>query len=109
MWLQIGSRKLLKNIFDFYKMLNSDVRQSSIKDLALLARVVEHKNIYFKSAWAKYQLAKQGTLKIVPGERVLRAMEQDYYKMHEMFYGEKISWDEITKQLAAFEQSFNTV
>lgn len=96
-----------RHFFDFYKMLHSEARQSSVNDLKLLARVVEHKSIYFKSAWANYKSARQGTLKIIPNERVLRAMELDYYKMSEMFYGTKISWDEIVRHLNEFEITFN--
>jgi len=96
-----------RHYYDFHKLLCSDISNNAANNLELLARVRDHKNLYFRAAWANYATANKGTLKIIPGQRALSAMESDYNKMSEMFYGDKISWSEIIDKLASFEASFN--
>jgi len=35
-------------------------------------------------------------------------MENDYEKMAEMFYGEKVLWSEILTEISNFKKYFNT-
>lgn len=96
-----------RHFYDFYRLIESPLKQSAESDLDLLARVAEHKAIYFRAKWASYDTAKKGKLRLIPGERVLKKMEQDYRAMSEMFYGEVPTWKEIIDEIAAFEKSFN--
>lgn len=96
-----------RHFYDFYRLINSPLKQSAEGDLNLLARVAEHKAVYFRAKWASYYAARKGTLKLTPDERVLKEMEQDYRAMSEMFYGKVPTWQEIIDGIAAFEESFN--
>lgn len=96
-----------RHFFDFYCLLNSDGKAKALANIDLLEKVAAHKNIYFKAAWANYLTAKKGSLKLIPEEKVMKAMEADYKAMSEMFAGDVPSWDEIIKDVKEFEDDFN--
>jgi hypothetical protein len=92
---------------DFYELINKGVSKSATAKLELLARVAEHKNLFFKSSWAKYGEATKGTLRIAPPEQRLKALRDDYAKMQQMFFGEQPEFDKIIALLKQWESDFN--
>ncbi len=70
-----------RHYYDLYRLLQTKHKKEAAKDLDLLARVAEHKGIYFRAGWAKYEEAKKGSLKLFPGERVEDFMRRDYEQM----------------------------
>lgn len=92
---------------DFYELIHKGVSKSANAKLELLARVAEHKNLFFKSSWAKYGEATKGTLRIAPPEQRLKALRDDYAKMQQMFFGEQPEFDKIIALLKKWESDFN--
>ncbi len=92
---------------DFYELIHKGVSKSATAKLELLARVAEHKNLFFKSSWAKYGEATQGTLRIAPPQQRLKALRDDYAKMQQMFFGEQPEFDKIIALLKQWESNFN--
>ena len=97
-----------RHYYDFFCMLNSDVKDDALKDITLLEIVAEHKELYYRAAWAKYNLAKKGTLKLIPSELNLKHMEQDYTQMGVMFFENPPAWIDIIDTIRRFEESFNS-
>ncbi|MDI1247745.1 MAG: nucleotidyl transferase AbiEii/AbiGii toxin family protein, partial [Lacunisphaera sp.] len=54
----------------------------------LRARVVEHKQVFFPAAWARYEMAVPGTFLLVPPEERLAQMATDYQEMQIMYFRE---------------------
>ncbi len=96
-----------RHFFDFYCLLNSHGKAKALENVDLLEKVAAHKNLYFKAAWANYLTAKQGSLKLIPQKKVMKAMEADYKAMSEMFPGNVPSWKEIISLIDLFEKDFN--
>jgi hypothetical protein len=96
-----------RHYYDFYCLLKSSYKAEATKDAELLERVAAHKSIYFRAAWASYETAKKGSLKLVPNARVLTEMENDYELMSEMFFKGPPAWGEILKEISLFETEFN--
>jgi predicted nucleotidyltransferase component of viral defense system len=96
-----------RHYYDFYCLLNSEVKEIALNNIDLLEKVVLHKSLYFKSAWANYATAKKGTLKIIPDKTILDSMGKDYQAMAEMFFQSPPNWDEIVRSLTIFEKEFN--
>lgn len=96
-----------RHYFDFYCLLNSEGKVKALANLDLLDKVATHKTLYFKSAWANYNSAKLGTLKLIPGDKVRNAMEADYKAMSEMFAGDTPEWKAIISLIQDFEKEFN--
>ncbi|MBP9673858.1 MAG: nucleotidyl transferase AbiEii/AbiGii toxin family protein [Bacteriovoracaceae bacterium] len=98
-----------RHYYDFYCLLKSAVKEKAQSDLNLLKRVTEHNDIYFKATWANYLTAKKGSLKLIPGQRVLDDMRRDYRSMESMLFGEIPTWENIIKTISDFESAFNTI
>jgi hypothetical protein len=92
---------------DFYELIHKGVSKSATAKLDLLARVAEHKNLFFKSSWARYGEAVIGTLRVAPTEHRLKALRDDYGKMQQMFFGEPPEFDKIISLLKQWESEFN--
>lgn len=104
---KIFPSRISRHYYDFYCLLNSDIKKIAASDHALLERVAIHKSIYFASAWANYETACRGTLKLIPPTRVLKALEGDYQHMKVMFFGEVPDWNRIIEKIHKFETEFN--
>lgn len=73
----------------------------------LRARVVEHKQVFFPSAWSKYETAVPGTFRLVPPDYRLTALAADYRAMEQMFFGPVRPWAEIVSRLRELEAAIN--
>ena len=96
-----------RHFFDFYKLIQSDIKNLAISAPKLLTRVAEHKKIYYRAGWANYDSAAKGTLCLTSNQTVLKILEKDYKKMHAMFYGNEVKWGIIISGIKNFENEFN--
>lgn len=92
---------------DFYEMVRRGVGTSAVAKLELLARVAQHKNLFFKTSWARYNEACKGSLRVMPPGHRLKALRDDYAKMQQMFFGEPPVFDDILALLRQWESEFN--
>ena len=96
-----------RHYYDLYLMAQSEVKAEALADSQLLENVVEFKKRFYPRGWAQYDQAKPGSLKLIPPERVLKAMRKDYDVMGEMIFGRHPSFDEIIEGLAKLEAEIN--
>ncbi len=78
-----------------------------MRDSDLLARVVNHKRTYFQSAWANYDTAQPGSLRLVPPDHRLADLRADHQQMQEMFTEAPPPFDDILRQLRSIEDRLN--
>jgi hypothetical protein len=64
---------------------------------------VRHKETFYPCAWARYDLAIPGTLKLVPTGAGISALKQDYRDMATMIFGDPPRFDSIMEKLTALE------
>jgi len=69
--------------------------------------VVKHKETFYSSGWVRYDLAKPGSLRLVPLENRRGVLEQDYKKMAVMIFCEPPSFGWILDRLANLEKEIN--
>lgn len=96
-----------RDCYDVCQMAAHPAGQRALEDLDLLARVVRHKRTYFQSAWANYDAAKPGTLRLVPPAHRLADLKTDYQQMRTMFTEPPPPFDEILRQLQRIEDTIN--
>lgn len=96
-----------RHFCDFFEMVRRGVSASATRQPELLARVAEHKSLFFRSSWAKYHEALKGTLRVAPPEHRVQALRQDYGRMQQMFFGEPPAFDAIIDGLRRWESEFN--
>lgn len=70
-------------------------------------RVVAWKGLFFGSSWARYDLAKLGTFRLVPPLARLAALRRDYQAMRDMYLSEPSSFDDVLATLADLERPIN--
>jgi hypothetical protein len=80
---------------------------AAIDQHELRERVVAWKGQFFGSGWAKYDLAKPGTFRLVPPEHRLPGLKRDYEAMREMYLSEPVAFDEVLSALAELERRIN--
>ncbi len=96
-----------RHYYDLARMAASPVKAAALADRELLASVVAFKQRFYPRTWARYDLAAPGSLRLLPGERGLAAVEADYRAMADMIFGRIPDFAEIVAQLRALEKEIN--
>jgi Nucleotidyl transferase AbiEii toxin, Type IV TA system len=86
----------------------TDLGATSINDVAMLETVRRYKQRYYPSAWARYDLASPGTLRIRPSDAKSRKLASDYRAMRSMFFTDPWSFSEVLDQLGQVEKMINS-
>ena len=70
--------------------------------------MVEFKERFYYSSWARYDLALPGSFRLSPPENQIPALERDYREMRDMFYRQPPQFTAVLAGLAALEQEINS-
>ncbi len=97
-----------RHYYDLYKLAVSPIKDLALVDLKLLGDVVSFKTTLLSIAWARYELARPGTFRLMPSATHAAALEKDYREMAMMIFGDPPKFDEILRVLAALEHEINT-
>lgn len=96
-----------RHYYDLAMMALSPVKQAALADMGMLLSVAEFKQRFYPCAWARYDLAQPGTLRLVPEGAALDAVRGDYRAMVNMMFGKPLEFDEMMKVLQALETEIN--
>lgn len=96
-----------RHYYDLWCMAGSPVKDAALRDPDLLRQVVEFKDRFYPSGSAHYELAKPGTMRLLPPENGLPVLWADYGHMRNMIFGEKPEFDEILRVLRTLEAEIN--
>jgi len=67
-----------RDLYDLVALANHQAGKRAIQDLALLTRVVNFKDRYFRGSWSNFETARSGTFRIVPPDHRLAELRTDY-------------------------------
>lgn len=98
-----------RHYYDLYCMANSFVKKNAYENMELLQKVVEFKEKFYRCPWAKYEDAKIGTMKLMPPERNMQVLSDDYQHMQNMIFGKKIPFDTILDGIEKLENEMNVL
>ena len=96
-----------RHYYDLYMMSLDMPIEKLLEYIDLLDRVVEFKKKFYPRGWARYDLAKKGTLKLVPDKFRIDELEKDYKAMQDMLFGYKPSFNEIMDSIRELEKKIN--
>lgn len=96
-----------RHYYDLFCMDSSPVKSAAFADLELLSRVVAFKERFYPAGNAHYDLAKPGTMRLLPPKDCLPILRDDYAHMKNMLFGEIPSFDEIMSCIARLEEEIN--
>lgn len=92
-----------RHYHDLARMAGVPVAERALADGALRERVVIHKSVYYRSGWARYDLALPATFRLLPPEARLPELEADHRAMVPMFFNPPPPIGEVLATLADLE------
>lgn len=99
-----------RHYYDLYRLAISSVKDVALADPKLLRAVVEFKQRFYPSSWARYDLAAPGSFRILPSsENHTQDLKHDYEQMQVMLFGNRPTFDEILRVLTALEAEINAL
>jgi len=99
--------RMSRHYYDVFQLSQGDIWEQALDAMDLLERVAVFKGIFFKAAWAKYDQARPGTLRLVPGEQIIGELARDYKAMQPMFFREPPQLEQILARLPELENRIN--
>lgn len=98
-----------RHYHDLAQLAASPVGDAALADVELRKRVVAHKTVYFRSKWARYDLAEPGTFRLVPPKERWAELERDDESMQEMFFSPPPSMSDLLGALSALEERIHSL
>ncbi|MBQ0135215.1 MAG: nucleotidyl transferase AbiEii/AbiGii toxin family protein [Oscillospiraceae bacterium] len=96
-----------RHYYDLYCMAKSPIKDSAIKMPKLLEDVTAFKARFYPRNWARYDLAKIDSIKLMPPNHSIDALRKDYDAMQSMIYGYYPTFDEILQCIKSLEKEIN--
>jgi hypothetical protein len=96
-----------RHYFDMARLLSHADAPLFWADTAQCMRVVDWKSRVFARSWARYDLAQQGTFRLLPPAARQAALARDYETMRPMFMSEPPSFEVLMSTLAQAEKVIN--
>ena len=97
-----------RHYYDVAMLAEGPIRAEALGDMTLLAQVVRHKETFYPSGWARYDLARPESFRLLPPKNRLAALERDYRSMGVMIFGEAPTFDKVMGVLAGLEHEINS-
>jgi len=94
---------------DLATMIQLGIGKKAAGREELLEAVVRHKIAFYRSAWANYETAQRGTLRLLPAEKNMADLKKDLASMREMFFDDPPSFESVIDMLTMFENTFNSI
>ncbi|OGT83643.1 MAG: hypothetical protein A3H91_10095 [Gammaproteobacteria bacterium RIFCSPLOWO2_02_FULL_61_13] len=107
--VQPSPDRYARHYSDLARLLGDPTAPVLMADKALCTRVADWKSQLFARSWARYDLARHGSFRLVPPAHRLVALAQDYAVMRPMFLREPPSIADVMQQLAAAETTINAL
>ncbi len=92
-----------RHYHDMARLAESPVAARALADVALRERVVAHKMVYFRSGWARYDLARPASFRLIPPDSRIAALKSDHQAMIPMFFNPPPPIDEVLDTIADLE------
>lgn len=100
-----------RHYYDVYMMQrDANVCDAIVENKALLEKVIDFKQRFYRLNWAQYEKALNGELVLVPTDGVsLKGLKSDYESMQNMLFGAHPTFEEILEALSALQARLNEV
>lgn len=98
-----------RHCYDLCCMSRSAVKGAAFEDKELLSRVVAFKDRFYPAGKAHYDLAKPGTMRLMPPEDCMKQLRDDYIHMRNMIFGYCPGFDEIMDCIRNLEAEINNL
>jgi hypothetical protein len=101
-----GVGRMSRHLYDLHFMwADTSLRETLRASEDLYSKVVAHKTVFFAAAAARYDLAANCELAVLPEGNFATALEQDYEDMNEMFLGEPPPFKVLLASMSAIRDT----
>ena len=101
------SDRMSRHYYDMALLIDHPAKDRALGNIDLLEQVAHHKSVFFKAAWARYETAKPGSLRLMPSAELATALRRDYAGMKEMIVGPVPDFDDILSKIETLEANVN--
>lgn len=102
---------MARHYYDLSQLADHEIGNRALREISMLETVAADKARLFRSKWARYDLAKPGSLRLVPSATRSEDLETDLSRMIEtaMFSSQVPTWAQIVERLAKLEDAINSM
>lgn len=100
-------KRYSRHYYDLYCIAHSDNKQAAYDHPELLEKVVAFKTKFYPRKWARYDLAKPGTIKLLPPDYRLDNLREDYADMSEMMFGDYPNFNDLISSIGKLQDEIN--
>lgn len=98
-----------RHYYDLFCMDQSPVKAAAYADLDLLRQVVQFKTRFYPARNAHYELAKPGTMRLMPPDNCIDQLLTDYSHMQRMLFGDIPEFELVLERIKAIEAEINSM
>ena len=98
-----------RHYYDIWCMVKEGTKDAALRNPDLLDEVVAFKRKFYRCTWARYEQATRGEIRLMPPERSMKTLADDYRHMQNMIFGEKPPFDEIISSIQALESEIHSL
>lgn len=103
----VPPQRYSRHYYDIYMLIKSGICKNLLSNMNLLDSVARFKDRFYPSKKARYDLAKPGTLRLIPDINIQHKLQEDYSNMQIMFFKTPPTWEEIMSELKKLETLIN--
>lgn len=92
---------------DLARLATDPSAEEALASPGLRERVVSWKTRFFPAAWARYDLARPGSFRLLPAAARVRDLARDYAAMREMYMTEPPGFEQVLEALRDLERRIN--
>lgn len=106
--LKMNMERTSRHYYDLYKMHKYDFALDAINNVDFIESLVNHRCNYIRLKDFNYDELKKGNINIIPNEKLLNEIEDDYKTMQtEMIYNESPSFKELVEHMKKLQNLYN--
>ncbi len=99
-----------RHYYDIYQLAQRGFAEAALDEVLLLPEVADHKNVFYRQQWARYDLARTPqTLELLPHVDIEATIAADYLAMQEMIFGNAPEFSAILTTLHDLKSRINTL
>ena len=98
-----------RHYYDLCCIAQSSVKAAAFQDLDLLQQVVAFKDRFYTAGSAHYELARPGTLRLIPPEDCLSDLKADYEHMKHRIFRTKPEFEEMLSVIRLLEKEIDSL
>jgi predicted nucleotidyltransferase component of viral defense system len=106
--VKMRTERMSRHYYDLFQLSRQDFSSDTLKDNDFIEEIIEHRKYYTRLKRFDYSTLRRGSIGIIPGADILKALELDYAIMRaEMIYGNPPTFEEIIQSMKNLQDEIN--